>query len=183
MLFCSLPFYLPLSTEVPLQIAPLVSWKHTELVVWRELNRLCTKRGSNFTVFCKCLDSSLFYVRPTEDLRKCEECIGLWYFTMVQLSLECSTHLKYSFITARGRQMLCRWVNKQPGPTRVDCGWWSEQSDGTGVMLGCYLGIFLCGYISVFWVVTFSCFSDRQFLGRTYTLTDCNVLSVTLTRP
>lgn len=45
MLFCSLPFYLPLSTEAPLQIAPLVSWQHTALAVWREVNMLSTKRG------------------------------------------------------------------------------------------------------------------------------------------
>lgn len=42
MLFCSLSFYLPLSAEAPLQIAALVSWQHTALALWREVNRLST---------------------------------------------------------------------------------------------------------------------------------------------
>lgn len=43
MLFCSLLFYLPPSTEAPLQFAPPASWQHAALAVCREDNKLSTK--------------------------------------------------------------------------------------------------------------------------------------------
>lgn len=58
MLFCSPSFYLPLSAEAPLQIAALVSWRHTAAARWREVNRLSTTRGKRVlqSSVRKCLD-------------------------------------------------------------------------------------------------------------------------------
>lgn len=94
MLSCSLPFYLPLSTEAPLHTALLVSWQHTALAVWREVNRLSTKRGIILQSSENVLTSAFFNVIPAGDtdmLRTYHQC-RLWHFKiMVQFNYHYKT--------------------------------------------------------------------------------------------
>lgn len=66
---------------------------------------------------------------------------------------------------------MCSWVDKRSGPTPVVCGWWSEQSDGTGVMLAWVLPLNISSALRL---------HSPLVLGRTHALTDRNVFSVTL---